>query len=199
MSRKKGPRISSGSLRGRTLEVPEGKTVRPMRTRVREAMFNHLATRVRGARFLDVFAGSGAIGIEALSRGAHRAVLVENGATVLPILRRNVANLDLGKRCEILTADIHREGIGALVREDPFDLVFLDPPFPDFRGGPHPRTLLEAIVASRVLVDGGLIGCERPSDLSADEDPPGSEIEFRREYGDTTLEFWRKITPEPRS
>jgi len=188
-------RIASGYLRGRSLLVPGGTIVRPMRSRVREALFNHLGDRLRGARFLDFFAGSGAVGIEALSRGATEAVLVENGRRVLPVLRRNVENLDLGRTCRILVADIHREGIRALAGETPFDLIFLDPPFSDHGTASDPRGLIAELVGSPVLRSGGLIGQERPSRAVSPPDPPGSEIEFRRAYGDTTLELWSKIEP----
>ncbi|MCA8958978.1 MAG: 16S rRNA (guanine(966)-N(2))-methyltransferase RsmD [Planctomycetes bacterium] len=197
MSHRRGIRIASGTLRGRTLDVPPGLQVRPMRTRVREAFFNHLGTRLRGARFLDVFSGSGAIGIEAFSRGAAEVVLVENAREVTAVLRRNLQNLDLGRRCRLLDADIYREGWPQLRAEQAFDIVFLDPPFPTFRESNEkedPRRLLVQLATSAVLRAGGLIGHERPTDIDSPSDPPGTRVEFRRSYGDTTLEVWEKCS-----
>ncbi len=163
-----------------------------MRSRVREALFNHLGPRLRGARFLDIFSGSGAIGIEALSRGAAHVVLVEHDREVLRVLERNVTNLDLGQRCQVQAVDIY-QGARQLGLE-PFDVIFLDPPFGDFRSEDRrdPAALLATLVEGDLLKPGAVIGYERPSKLDPIADPVGTEVEFRRAYGDTTLELWEK-------
>ena len=194
MTRRRGIRIGSGSLRGRTIDVPEGLAVRPMRSRVREAFFNHLGARVIGARFLDVFSGSGAIAIEAVSRGAAHAVLIERAPEVLRRLRSNLTNLDLGDRCRLLAVDVYQEP--DFLPAEPFDVIFLDPPFGDFRaeGAGDPVSLLRRLAVSEALREGGIIGLERPTELDPTSDPPGTEVEFRRSYGDTTLELWERVS-----
>ena len=117
-------------MRRRVLKAPEGMATRPTSDRLRETLFNVLAARregvgVAGLRFLDLYAGSGAVGIEALSRGAREAVFVEKAAGALKVLRENVANLGLGSRGRVQAA-----GVGSYLRSRMgcFDLVFLDPP-----------------------------------------------------------------------
>ncbi|MGB1072067.1 MAG: RsmD family RNA methyltransferase, partial [Planctomycetota bacterium] len=124
--------MSSGSLKGRTLRVPEGLVVRPMRTRVRESLFNRLQDEIPASRVLDVFAGSGAVGIEAVSRGARQTVHVENTREVVSLLRRNLRDLGIEAQCKIYERDAYR--LGPTPPGDPFDLILIDPPFPDYHG-----------------------------------------------------------------
>lgn len=119
-------RIIGGECRGRRLHFPDGKGLRPTADRVRETLFNWLQGELRGRRVLDLFAGSGALGLEALSRGAAQAVFVEQARSAAEQLRENLALLGLEDRSEVMQADARR----FLERSaPPFDLVFLDPPF----------------------------------------------------------------------
>ncbi|HEY2036623.1 MAG TPA: RsmD family RNA methyltransferase, partial [Steroidobacteraceae bacterium] len=117
-------RIIGGSLGSRTLQAPPGLATRPTSDRLRETLFNVLAPRIEGAAFLDLYAGSGAVGIEALSRGAARAVLVERAPPALKVLRANVARLQIGKGIEV-----HAGAVSAFLRRGAagagFDVVFL--------------------------------------------------------------------------
>jgi len=123
-------RVIGGSLRRRTLEAPAGLSTRPTSDRLRETLFNVLAPRIEGAHFLDLYAGSGAVGIEAVSRGAGRVVLVERAAPALKVLRSNLERLGL-------RAQVHVEAVsvGAFLRRgrpgggETFDIVFMDPPY----------------------------------------------------------------------
>jgi len=119
-------RIIAGRLRSRTLQAPPGLATRPTTDRLRETLFNVLAPRIEGAAILDLYAGSGAVGIEALSRGAARVVFVERAAPALKVLRANLARLEINDRFEIysgaVSAFLRRGGAG-------FDVVFLDPPY----------------------------------------------------------------------
>ena len=118
-------RIISGAWRGRTLEAPPGLTTRPTADRVREALFSMLASRLgsfEDLRVADLFAGSGALGFEALSRGAAHATFVESGAAAAAVIRRNAAKL--GADVKILGGSAM-----ALPRSEPFDLIFADPPY----------------------------------------------------------------------
>src|SRR5437016_4554650 len=116
-------RVVAGRFKGRTLQAPRGPDTRPTSDKVREALFSVLVS-VEGARVLDLFAGSGALGIEALSRGAAQATFVDDDERALASVRRNLANLDAD-------ADVRRTDALAFLRSKPgpFDLVFVDPPY----------------------------------------------------------------------
>jgi 16S rRNA (guanine(966)-N(2))-methyltransferase RsmD len=121
-------RIVAGRLKGRTLKGPTGAGLRPTSDGLRETLFNVLGRRVEGARVLDGYAGTGAIGLEAISRGAARAVFVEQDRRAVAIIRANVDACGVGAECEIVSSDMSRlaeraPGLGT------FDLVLLDPPY----------------------------------------------------------------------
>lgn len=123
-------RVIAGHLRSRVLQAPPGLSTRPTSDRLRETLFNVLAPRIQGAAFLDLYAGSGAVGIEALSRGAGRATFVERAAPALKILRANLDRLALTSssfRIHTGTAGSFLRGPRAAAAE--FDIVFLDPPY----------------------------------------------------------------------
>ncbi|HZS34585.1 MAG TPA: 16S rRNA (guanine(966)-N(2))-methyltransferase RsmD [Methylomirabilota bacterium] len=123
-------RIIGGRDRGRRLRAPRGFRTRPTGERVREALFDILGPAVVGARALDLFAGSGAVGLEALSRGAARVVFVERDPAALRALRANLAALGASREAARVVADDVVAALGELGRlEAPFDLVFLDPPY----------------------------------------------------------------------
>jgi 16S rRNA (guanine966-N2)-methyltransferase len=186
-------RIVGGRLGGRPLAAPKSQNVRPTSDRLREAVFNILAHRyddpVTNARVLDLFAGTGALGLEAMSRGAVFALFIDDGAEARALLRQNVETLGLGGVTRIFRRDATR--LGAVHPNQPFGLVFLDPPY---RKG-----LAEASLAS--LRDGGWL---LPNALAVVEEaadagfaaPDGyAEIE-RRRYDDTEFTFLRlKVNP----
>src|SRR6188474_1055187 len=124
-------RIVGGRLRGRALAAPKSQAIRPTADRLRESLFNVLAHAygdpVTGARVLDLFAGTGALGLEALSRGAAFALLVDDAAEARALLRENVAALGLGGVSRIFRRDATR--LGPAHPLEPFALVFLDPPY----------------------------------------------------------------------
>jgi 16S rRNA (guanine(966)-N(2))-methyltransferase RsmD len=118
--------VIAGSFRSRTLEAPPGLATRPTSDRLRETLFNVIAPRISGANFLDLYAGSGAVGIEALSRGAASVTFVERAPAALAVLRKNLATL------RILTGfAIHSGSVSGFLRKQhsQFDLIFLDPPY----------------------------------------------------------------------
>ena len=121
-------RVIGGTYRSRTLQAPPGAATRPTSDRLRETLFNVLAARMEGARFLDLYAGSGAVGIEALSRGASETVFVERAAPALKALRANLARLGITAGIRVVA-----ESVGAYLRGTDagarFDVVFLDPPY----------------------------------------------------------------------
>src|SRR5881275_3075517 len=123
-------RIVSGRLRGRALTAPKTQTIRPTADRLRESLFNILAHAygdpISGARVLDLFAGTGALGLEAVSRGAAFALFVDDGAEARALMRGNVEALGLGGVTRIFRRDATK--LGAAHPVEPFALVFLDPP-----------------------------------------------------------------------
>jgi 16S rRNA (guanine966-N2)-methyltransferase len=124
-------RVIAGTLRRRTLEAPAGMATRPTSDRLRETVFNVLAPRIEGARFLDLYAGSGAVGIEAVSRGAQNVIMVERAAPALKILRGNLEKLGLrsGVRVEAVSVTAFLKKLRPESTAFVFDIVFLDPPY----------------------------------------------------------------------
>jgi 16S rRNA (guanine(966)-N(2))-methyltransferase RsmD len=175
-------RIVAGALRGRRLAVGPG--VRPTTERAREALFSILGERVRDARALDAAAGSGAVGFEALSRGAREVVFVEADRRVARVLQENAASTGLETR-----AVIHVRTVATFLRVDrpsPFDVVFFDPPWAD-----PVVDELEGLWA--ILAAGGTFVVERGSD--ADPWPSAPVEPDLRRYGTTTLFLYRKPGP----
>ncbi|HEU5351274.1 MAG TPA: 16S rRNA (guanine(966)-N(2))-methyltransferase RsmD [Terracidiphilus sp.] len=122
-------RVIAGKFGSRVLDAPAGQATRPTSDRLRETLFNVLAPRMEDARVLDLYAGSGAVGLEAVSRGAREAVMVERDETALKALRGNVARLGVAAECRI-----HASGVAAWLKRErtraaEFDVVFLDPPY----------------------------------------------------------------------
>ena len=120
-------RLLGGELRGRPVRVPPG--ARPSEGRVREALFSIWAERIPGARFLDLFAGSGAVALEALSRGAATAVAIDGAGPAIAAVRDNARALGLASRCQVVRADLGHEVDRLAQRMGRFDLVFADPPY----------------------------------------------------------------------
>lgn len=169
-------RVVSGDLGGRKLVTPDGSDTRPTSDRVREAMFNSLFSldAIEGARVLDAFAGSGALGIEALSRGALHATFVETGRDALAALRENLETLQLGAQGRVVPGDalVHLER--AAVEERHYDLVLLDPPYGFDQWG----ELLAAVpVGARVVIE---------SDREVVV-PDSWEVHRRKRYGGTVV------------
>lgn len=122
-------RIIAGSARSRVIQAPEGRDTRPTLDRVRENLFNILARHVPGARVLDLFAGSGALALEALSRGAASAVLVDHDRAAIHCIRQNLESLRFAGQAQVMQAD-WQSAVGSLLAQGAaFELIFLDPPY----------------------------------------------------------------------
>jgi 16S rRNA (guanine(966)-N(2))-methyltransferase RsmD len=173
--------VTGGIFGGRTLRVPAGRGVRPTTDRVREATFARLGA-LGGARVLDLYAGTGALGIEALSRGAVSVVFVERASASLDALRRNLATLCLGESVRIVARDVAAAVADLGRARERFDLVLLDPPY---ETGEDERTL-RAVVAARILAPGALLVVERSRRHAL---PPisGLALQDERRYGDTIV------------
>ena len=169
-------RVVSGELGGRKLVTPDGEDTRPTSERVREAIFNSLFSldAIDGARVLDAFAGSGALGIEALSRGAHHATFVETGRNALAALRDNLETLRLGAAARVVPGDAlaHLERTAA--EGGAYDLVLLDPPY-----GFDDWAVMLALVPEDAMV---VIESDREIEL-----PDSWEVQRVKHYGSTVV------------
>ena len=162
-----------------------GTAIRPTADRVREALFNILAGRLPGSVVLDLFAGTGALALEALSRGAQSAVLVDNRPEALDGCRRNIRDLGLGHCARVVRWDIARN-LNCLLGADPrFDLVFIDPPYR--RGLIRPS--LTSLCSSHAVADGALVAIEHHRHDPVPKDINELTIKDQRRYGKTLVSF----------
>ena len=186
-------RITGGSLRGRTLKAPDGMATRPTADRVREALFNILAHHewgddigkpLIGTVVLDAFAGTGALGLEAISRGAASCTFFEKDRKALFCLKENVVLAKMDEVAKIIQMDVTRPPKAP----QPASLVFLDPPY-------H-KGLIEAAVAALTaqgwIAPHALLVCETAKDETLSL-PPSCEESLTRSYGDTTIRFYRTM------
>jgi len=180
-------RIVAGQWRGRRLAAPEGTETRPTGDRVRETLFSMLASRLgtfEGLRVADLYAGSGALGLEALSRGAASATFVENDPKALAAIRANIDALGAGERARVLARPAQ-----SLPRGEAFDLLFADPPY-----GPGSGTqVLREILAPGWAAAGAWIAIE--TERKSAVDPLGFEIDAERDVGRARITLLRASTP----
>ena len=156
-------RIITGSARGTRLETPEGTETRPTAERVKEAVFSMIQFDLEGRRVLDLFGGSGQLGLEALSRGAAVCTFVDQSRQASEVIKRNAQKTHLFDRCRILNTDWSAY-VRGLRGKERFDIVFLDPPY----AMRAVAATVEDILRARLLAPGGLIVCE-----SGEPDPLG--------------------------
>lgn len=175
-------RIIAGEWRGRRLETREGMDVRPTPERVKEALFNILQFQLEGRRVLDLFAGSGQLGLEALSRGAAEAVFVDESRESAAVVKRNIASLKAEAKTRLYQTDF---AAFLMRRQEPFDIVFLDPPY---RSG---KLEVALPLAAAITNPGGTIIAEHPTD----EELPDEAGDFRKgksyRYGKIYLTVYR--------
>lgn len=179
-------RIVGGAFRGRPLATPKTNTIRPTTDRAREAVFNVIAHRdgdhLDGGRVLDLFAGTGALGLEALSRGASYALFIEESAEGRGLIRTNVEAFGLSGRTKIFRRDATKLGEAGTLQ--PFDLVFADPPYGRGLG----ELALSAAREGGWLKPGALCLVEEAA-ATPFQPPAGFTLDERRDYGDTTIAF----------
>lgn len=182
------PRIISGERKGRILKTLEGMHTRPTSDRVKESLFNILSPRLPCSTILDLFSGSGNLGLESLSRGADKVVFVENNNAALQILKENCRNLDYMQCTQILPWDV-KQAIDYLSKQGMnFDIVFMDPPYDS--GWEVP--VVTALDTGRLVKDDGILIIEHlyknwPSESI------GSFYRYDiRKYGSTAISFYRK-------
>lgn len=180
-------RVVAGELRSRRLHTVAGRETRPTSDRARAGLFDWLGpSHVAGARVLDLYAGTGALGIEALSRGAREAVFVERARGALEVLRRNLDELGLDERARVVEADLQR-GLRALAAKlGSFDLVLADPPYDS---GARAKLLGDETLAS-VLEPDGIVVVERSVRDEAGTNAPHLRWCGSKRYGETAFDWW---------
>ena len=179
-------RIIGGKFRSRVLATFEGDAVRPTADRVKESLFNILSLRFYGARVLDLFSGTGALGLESLSRGAREVVFNDRSKESVAILKKNIRALKVeeGKEAKVFNLDA---SVLLDSMKEPFDLIFIDPPYALDVG----VKAVEKIAKKGLLKQGGVLVFERDKPFEGDVE--GLEKYDERKYGKTVLTFFRPV------
>ncbi|WP_084960099.1 16S rRNA (guanine(966)-N(2))-methyltransferase RsmD [Thermoactinospora rubra] len=180
-------RIIAGSAGGRRIQVPPGRGTRPTSDRAREGIFSTLGSMagLEGARVLDLYSGSGAIGLEAVSRGAVHATLVESDPRAVRTIRANIQALGFQARAELVADRVER--VVAKPCAEPYDIVFADPPYALDDPGP----VLEALRGNGWLAEGAVVAFERESRGKDMVWPPGYVEDRVRRYGEAAVWYGR--------
>lgn len=180
-------RVIAGALKGWRLSTPKGRTTRPTADQVRIACLDTLMPYLEAGPFLDLFAGAGGVGIEALSRGAPSAVFVEQDRRAVAALEDNIARLGLSERARVLRQEVGR-ALEALAREGArFAVVFLDPPYASTVAVPA----LERVARGDGLLPGAVVVTQHPSKAPPPSEPGVLRPWKSRRFGETTLTFFR--------
>jgi len=189
-------RIISGSAKGRKLAAPKDQRVRPTADRIKEALFSIVASRLGGfddCRVLDLFAGTGNLGIEALSRGSAYAVFIDSHPESVRLIRENIQRAGVTERATVLSKDVLK-GVAELAREKRlFDLVFVDPPY-------QQRELRNQVLAllgsGELLADEAIVIIESSAHDELPHAVGSLELNDRRSYGDTALTIYTRSSGE---
>lgn len=183
-------RVIGGAARGRRLKVPKGQAVRPTAGRVKESLFNILPRDFSGKRVLDLFAGTGNLSIEALSRGADHALLVDASARSAATIKSNLSGLGLAAQSAVWVAPVARSVRVLARRKERFDFIFLDPPYEQGQAGRS----LELIARCQLLRPTGTLVVEHSSRESVKPRYDSLQLHDQRRYGDTLLSFYKCTT-----
>jgi 16S rRNA (guanine966-N2)-methyltransferase len=186
-------RVIAGRAKGRRLRTPKGRELRPTADRVKEALFNILPHDLVGRKVLDLFAGTGNLSIEALSRGAEEAVLVDVSREAAEVIEENLQTLKLAAESRVLTASVFKSVRMLSRRGEKFDLIFIDPPYDKELVG----ETLKAIAKEELLAETGVAIAEHSVREKVQERYGTLVLTDRRRYGDTQLSFFTRGA-EPR-
>ena len=178
-------RVITGSARGVQLLTPEGEQTRPTTDRVKEALFSIIQFEIEGRSVLDLFAGTGQLGIEALSRGAKDAVFVDNRSDAVKLIRENLRKTKFLDQGTVFTGDY---ATFLQTTKQKFDLIFLDPPYAES----FLENALKRISAIDIVKDGGIIICERPVEKVLSQELSGFTRSKDYRYGKTVITLYRK-------
>ena len=186
-------RVIAGNAKGHRLKVPKGRALRPTADRVKEALFNILPHDLSGYKVLDLFAGTGSLSVEALSRGAADAVLVETSHGAVKTIRENLEVLGLSHRSRVWVAPVFKSARQLARRGEKFDLIFLDPPYEKDWVGKS----LRAIDQEQLLRAGGTLVVEHSIREQVQEQYGSLALKDQRKYGTTLLSFFEHSQLEP--
>lgn len=181
----------AGAFRSRILKSLKGLALRPTSDRLRETLFNVLGSDIAGSRFIDLFAGTGAIGVEALSRGASEVVFVENHAPAAKLIRRNLESLAIRKGAMVLATDAIR-GLAKLAakgKTSPYDYIFLDPPY---AAAKDYARVLEFLGSGNLLGPGSVVIAEHYRNFDLPEEVGALQCYRVLKQGDAALSFYRR-------
>lgn len=181
-------RITGGTGKGRTLKVPAGSRVRPTADKVKQALFNILGDKVRDSLFLDLYCGTGGVGIEAISRGAERAVFVDDARQSLQVTRQNIEQSGFEERATVVPAKA--ESFLKKASQE-FDIVFLDPPY-----SLDQDQLLVMLAQSGILKQDSVVVAEHFKKQKSPEQAGRLFLYREAVYGDTVLAFYKISTPD---
>ena len=180
-------RVITGIARGRKLVAPEGLDVRPTADKVKEGIFSAVQFELEGARVLDLFAGSGQMGIEALSRGAERAVFIDSSLRSIRCVNENLRNTGFERQSEVINRDSYDY---IKLTSQTFDIIILDPPY----RYNHIANILP--FAAKKLRDGGIIICEYETEADKPEAPEGMRLRKTYRYGKINVSIFCKPSEE---
>jgi len=184
-------RVIGGAAKGRRLLAPKGQAVRPTADRVKESLFNILPRDFSGMKVLDLFAGTGNLSIEALSRGADHAVLVDSSERSVAVIKENLRRLGFATKTEVWLAPAARSLKVLARRKESFDIIFLDPPYDQ---GLAKRSL--AIIARcNLLGEAGTVCVEHSAREALQQRYDSLKLHDERRYGDTLLSFYKHPAP----
>ncbi|MBQ9972976.1 MAG: 16S rRNA (guanine(966)-N(2))-methyltransferase RsmD [Firmicutes bacterium] len=186
-------RVIAGKAKGRNLIAPEGMDTRPITDAIKEALFSMWHFDIPGSRFLDLFSGSGSIGIEAISRGAEKAVFVENSRKAVAVINQNLTNCRFQPQ-----AKVYQDDVFAVIKRldasgEQFDLIFLDPPFTVDEIF-HP--VIEAVGDTEILAEDGMLGIRTRKEKDM-PDEVGCLVKYKEKtYGISTIHFYERKSEE---
>jgi len=178
-------RIISGTCRGKKLMPLEGRKIRPTSDRIKETVFNILGHRVKNAQVLDLFAGTGALGLEALSRGAAHAVFVDACADACNIIRQNIDHCRFSQHANVVHHDIFSVFSVSAIPSKCFDLIFMDPPY----NRDYVKKIFEKQEVALLLSDGGILVAEHAAKENLPDTLNGLDIFRQKKYSRTTISF----------
>ncbi|HET6142945.1 MAG TPA: 16S rRNA (guanine(966)-N(2))-methyltransferase RsmD [Candidatus Acidoferrales bacterium] len=181
-------RVIAGKYRSRTLRSLKGQALRPTSDRLRETLFNVLGPTVSGSTFVDLYAGTGAVGIEAISRGASHAIFAEQHAPASAIIRKNLESLGIGGEAEVLTMNVLRAIERLETRKVHAQFIFLDPPY---AADVEYETALDALGESPLLAPDGRVIVEHLAKRALPERVGDMELARVLEQGDAALSFYK--------
>jgi len=177
-------RIVAGTLGGRKIDAPDGTTTHPMSERARNALFNKIIDDIEGAEVLDAFAGTGALGLEALSRGARKATFIERDRVAQKVIAKNIVTLGLEDRVDLVRANVGGWLENNSEKKLQYDIIFADPPY-------HDLQFSTVVKLMGLLKPGALMVLSHPG-RSESPTKPGVVVVDNRSYGDATLTFYRR-------